>query len=190
MSPPGGVFSLEIVERRPGIAVFTYPESSIFNEESGGHRWQRIPPTERNGRVQTSTVTVAVLPEADEREVPIRESDLEWSTTRSGGKGGQNVNKVESCVQLRHRPSGLFIRCETERSQLRNKTEALRILRAKLKQRADAERHGNIDNNRREQVGSGMRGDKRRTIQVKHGVVKDHITGREWRYDRYVKGDW
>lgn len=166
------------------------PETDLFDEESGGHRWQRVPPTEKRGRVQTSTVTVAVLPEVGDAEMPLHDADLEWSFTRSGGKGGQNVNKVESCVQLRHRPSGIMVRCETERSQLRNRIEALRILRAKLKQRADDERLGLVGNNRRQQIGSGMRGDKRRTIQVQNGVVKDHITGRQWQYERYVKGAW
>ena len=161
-----------------------------FCNESGGHRWQRVPPTERSGRVHTSTVTVAVFEEPVASEFSISPNDLEWKTTCSGGKGGQNVNKVETAVILKHRPTGLTVRCETERSQKRNKDTALAILSARLYERDKSQRQAIEAADRRNQVGSGQRGDKRRTIRTQDGIVTDHIMGRKWRYADYVKGIW
>jgi peptide chain release factor 1 len=189
----GGVFEFEIVEKRPGLVVLriTGPGAeSTFANESGGHRWQRVPPTEKRGRVQTSTVTVATFAEAAVAEFRIDPADLEWDTMRSGGKGGQNVNKVESCVRVTHRPTGLAVRCESERSQSRNRQTALAILTARL---ASAQRERQQDaqaTDRRAQIGTGQRGDKRRTIREKDGVVTDHILNRKWRYADYVRGLW
>jgi len=161
-----------------------------FGDESGGHRWQRIPPTEKAGRVQTSTVTVAVLPDVHASEFELRDSDLEWSTTRGSGAGGQNRNKVETVAVVKHKPTGMTVRAESERSQFRNKTLALALLRSRLADQKKQKEHAEISSNRKEQVGSGQRGDKRRTIRVRDGQVNDHITGRSWRYDDYRAGKW
>ena len=187
----GGVFSVELIDQRPGLIIFQASGDKAevaFSNESGGHRWQRIPPTERNGRVQTSTVTVAVLPEPKIGQSPIAESDLEWSTTRSSGAGGQNVNKVETCVIVKHIPSGLTVRCQTERSQFRNKQLALSLLTARLQAQESATNDAERSLDRRQQLGQGQRGDKRRTIRVRDNQVKDHITGRTWRYSDYAAG--
>jgi peptide chain release factor 1 len=144
---------------------------AAFRNEAGGHRHQRVPPTEKRGRVQTSTVTVAVLPVPSPVEVRIDERDLDWTTCRAGGKGGQNVAKTETAVQVTHLPTGLQVRCENERSQKQNLDTAMAILRAKLLDRArnasDAARNGN----RRAQLGSGQRGDKTRTYRWQDGIV-------------------
>lgn len=192
-SVSGGLFDAEIIEERPGLLVFRVSGAEAdrtFENEAGGHRWQRIPPTERNGRVQTSTVTVAVLQEPTETQVVIRDGDLEWSICRGSGAGGQHRNVTDSAVQLRHKPSGLVVRCESERSQHRNKASALSVLRSRLWAMENSRRLGAVAENRKRQVGSGMRGDKRRTIRVRDGAVNDHITGRKWRYADYVAGKW
>ena len=149
-----------------------------------------MPPSEKRGRVHTSTVTVAVLPEPDARALSIEERDLDWSTCRGTGAGGQKRNKTESTVQLTHLPSGMQIRCESSRSQLENRRVALALLRARLWQ-AELERRESVRAaDRRRQIGSGMRGDKRRTVRVQDGAVVDHVTGRTWRWRDYERGDW
>ena len=189
----GGVFDLEVVEQLPAQIVFRVTgreAESVFRDEAGGHRWQRIPPNEKRGRVHTSTVTVAVLPEPTEAQIRIPEGDLDWTTCRGSGPGGQNRNKTETAVVLKHKPSGLTVRCETERSQLQNKATALALLRARLLHAERERATGARDDARRAQVGSGMRGDKRRTIRVQDGQVHDHPTGRRWSYKEYERGDW
>lgn len=186
-------FSLEVIENRPGIVVFRVTgkdAGEVFANESGGHRIQCIPPTERSGRVQTSTITVATFREPDPSEFSIHSRDLEYSTTRSGGKGGQNANKVESCVILKHLPTGLTVRIEDERSQYRNKEIALAVLTARLFAMDKDKRSSIMAADRKSQVGSGQRGDKRRTIRVKDGDVVDHITGKRWKYGDYIRGIW
>ncbi len=117
-------------------------------------------------------------------------SDLKWETMRSGGCGGQNVNKLETAVRLTHIPTGLVVKCEDERSQKRNKDLALSVLTARLYAREQEINAAKESSMRKQQVGSGQRGDKRRTIREKDGQVVDHITGQKWRYDDYVKGEW
>ncbi|MEJ7733618.1 MAG: peptide chain release factor-like protein [Polyangiaceae bacterium] len=132
--------------------------AEAFGDEAGGHRWQRIPPSEKRGRVHSSTVTVAVLPEPTATEVVLRDADLEWAMCRGSGAGGQSRNKTESAVTLVHRPSGVRVRFESERSQQQNKGGALAVLRARLWEAERARRDGGRSAERRQQVGSGMRG--------------------------------
>ena len=147
---------------------------SRFKFESGVHRVQRIPVTESNGKIQTSTVTVAVLPEADEVEVEVNPADLKFESCKSSGAGGQHINKTESAVRLTHKPTGIVIECDQERSQLQNKEKALKLLYTKLydmKTRAQAEE---IASTRKSQVGSGDRSEKIRTYNYPQSRVTDH----------------
>jgi len=116
--------------------------------------------------------------------------DLEWTTTTSQGKGGQGVNTTYSCVILKHKPSGMTVRCQNERSQFQNKKFAMDILRSRLMEKKTDEELSSRAADRKQQVGSGQRGDKRRTIREKDGQVKDHVTGKSWRYQDYVDGKW
>lgn len=163
---------------------------ATFKDEPGGHRWQRIPPTEKRGRVQTSTITVAVLDDAQRVDVAINDVDLVWRTCRGSGNGGQNRNKRDTAVQLTHVPTGIQVRCEAERQQHQNRVRALEMLRERLVELARRERGSARDSERHRQVGTGMRGDKRRTIRVQDGQVNDHVTGRHWELKRYLRGDW
>lgn len=150
----------------------------------------RVPPSEKRGRVHTSTVTVAVLPEPSEAQVHIDERELEIRTCRGSGAGGQHRNKTESAVQITHRPSGVTVRCESERSQQQNRATAMAVLRAKLLEHRQHAATAARASDRRSQVGSGQRGDKRRTIRVPDGQVVDHVTGRTWRLKEYLRGQW
>jgi peptide chain release factor 1 len=148
-----------------------------------------VPPTEKRGRVQTSTITVAVLPVPDQSRIRIDPNDLEIKTTKGSGPGGQNRNKTETAVQMHHRPSGITAYCCTERSQLQNKAFALEVLRSRLQEQADSSAADQRNTQRRGQVGSGMRGDKIRTIAIQRDQVTDHITGREMRAKAYLRGE-
>ncbi len=131
-----------------------------------------------------------MLPEPTATQVVLRDADLDFTTCRGSGAGGQHRNKTESAVQLTHRPSGIAVRCESERSQASNKETVKAILRAKLWQLELTRVHGARDDDRRRQVGSGMRGDKVRTIRVRDDVVNDHVTGRQWNFRDYARGNW
>ncbi|HZO14992.1 MAG TPA: peptide chain release factor-like protein [Polyangiaceae bacterium] len=164
--------------------------AELFRHEAGGHRWQRVPPNDKRGRVHTSTITVAVLPEPSAAQVIIADKDLVESTCRGTGSGGQKRNKTESTVLLKHLPTGIQVRCETDRSQTYNREMALLMLRARLHELETRRLQEERAAHRRHQVGSGMRGDKRRTIRCQEGVVVDHVTGRRWDLKRYLRGQW
>ncbi len=188
----GGVFELELVEERPGFCLFRATgkdANNAFRMETGGHRWQRIPPTEKRGRVHTSTITVAVLPVPSEVELTLDDRDLHWSTCRAGGSGGQNVNKRDTAVQLTHLPTGLMVRCEGERSQLQNKETARTLLRARLLQAAQAADDERRNAMRKSQLGSGQRGDKIRTVRAQDDTVTDHRSERRGSLTQYLRGD-
>lgn len=190
---PGGFFDLEILEERPGFALLRVTGENaelVFRDEAGGHRVQRVPPNEKRGRVHTSTITVACLPEPSEAQFHIRPQDVEMKTCRGSGAGGQHRNKVDSAVQLTHLPTGLQVRCETERSQHQNRAFAFALLRARLLEADQKKARDDRADARRQQVGSGMRGDKRRTIRYQDEQVVDHITGRRWKLKDYLRGEW
>ncbi len=145
--------------------------------EAGPHRVQRVPKTESQGRIHTSIATVAVLPEVEDVEVDIQDGDLEIETMRSQGPGGQSVNTTDSAVRITHKPSGIVVSCQDEKSQLQNKLKALRVLRARLYQRQLAEQLGERSEARKAQVGSGERAEKIRTYNFKENRVTDHRVG-------------
>lgn len=152
---------------------------AAFCNEAGGHRFQRVPPTEKRGRRQTSTVTVAVLPMVGRQEMRIDERDLIWETKRGSGRGGQHRNVTDSAVRLVHKPTKTEVNCQDERSQHRNKARALEILRARLHAKAKRARYERESRLRKKQVGSGQRGDKIRTYRFQDGRAVDHRTGRK-----------
>ena len=163
--------------------------AKAFHNEGGGHRWQRTPPTEKRGRTHTSTVTVAVLPLAQEHQTVIDERDLEWKTCRGSGAGGQHRNTTDSAVQLTHLPSKLSVRCEGERSQHQNKATALALLHARLHQASLVTQQDARNDHRKQQVGTAMRGDKRRTIAMQRDQVHDHITDKRMSVKAYLRGE-
>ncbi len=171
--------------------VFSLEGEGVFNVmrfESGGHRVQRVPTTETQGRVHTSAATVAVLPEAEEVEIDIKDSDLEFQATLAGGPGGQNVNKVATAVRIWHKPSGLVVFCREERSQLKNRQKAMKLLRARLydieQGKVDAER----SQARRDQVGSGDRNSRVRTYNFPQNRLTDHRLNQNFSLEQIMEG--
>ena len=163
---------------------------SRFKFESGVHRVQRIPVTESNGRIQTSTVTVAVLPEAEDIEVEVNLADLKFESCKSSGAGGQHINKTESAVRLTHKPTGIVIECDQERSQLQNKEKALKILYTKLYDIKQREQSDAIASTRKSQVGSGDRSEKIRTYNYPQSRITDHrINKTVYTFEAFLNGD-
>ncbi|MBI3980433.1 PCRF domain-containing protein [Candidatus Microgenomates bacterium] len=153
---------------------------SVFKHEAGVHRVQRVPETEKSGRIHTSTATVAILPELDDIDLHINEDDLSWDFFRSGGHGGQNVNKVSTAVRLTHKPTGIIITCQTERYQGKNREIALKLLRARLWEEEEEKRLSELTSERRAQIGRGMRAEKIRTYNFPQDRVTDHRINKSW----------
>ncbi len=158
--------------------------------ESGVHRVQRVPDTETQGRIHTSTVTVAVLPEAEDVEIEIDPADLKIDTFRSSGAGGQHINKTESAIRITHLPTGLVVECQDERSQYKNKDKAMKVLRSRLLEAEREKQHGQVAQQRRSQVGTGDRSERIRTYNYPQGRVTDHRIGLTlYKIDDILNGD-
>lgn len=174
-------------------AVFTLDGAGAYARmkyESGVHRVQRVPETESGGRVHTSTVTVAVLPEVDDVEFELNRDDLRIDTFRSSGAGGQHINKTSSAIRITHLPTGMVVECQDQRSQLQNKEKALQVLRSRLYQQKVAEQQNAVAAQRRSQVGSGMRNERIRTYNFPQGRVTDHRIGLTlYRIDDVMNGE-
>ena len=158
--------------------------------ESGVHRVQRVPETESQGRVHTSTATVAVLPEVEDIEVNIDEKDLKIDTLRSSGAGGQHINKTESCIRMTHLPTGIVVLCQDERSQSKNREKAMKVLKSRLYDYYQSQYTKEYSENRKSQVGTGDRSERIRTYNFPQGRVTDHRIGLTlYSLENFIMGD-
>lgn len=172
----GGIGQIkQITLKIKGKDAFT-----LLQYEAGVHRVQRVPKTESGGRIHTSTATIAVLPEVKESEVYVNPADIEFESFRSGGAGGQNVNKVSTAVRLVHKPTGIVVTCQTERSQLQNRENAMNLLRARIWEMQYREKFAEVDSARSKMVGAGDRSEKIRTYNFPQNRITDHRIGKSW----------
>lgn len=153
----------------------------MFKYEAGVHRVQRIPTTEKRGRIHTSTATVSILPELEDIDLHINPDDIDFEAFRSGGHGGQNVNKVSTAVRIKHKPSGIVVTAQAERTQIQNREIAMKLLRAKLWEREIEKRHEQISSLRATQVGRGMRAEKIKTYNFPQDRLTDHRINKSWK---------
>jgi peptide chain release factor 1 len=182
---------LSVIEDRPGfmsLLIEGAKAGKVFANEPGGHRWQNVSPTDKKGRVHTSTVTVAVLDE-ETFDYRLDLTEVEYFYARGSGKGGQHKNKTDSCVTAVHKPTGTSVKIDS-RDQHKNKKLATRILAERLREVEEGRIRNERFEERKSQVGSGMRGDKRRTYRAKDDQVVDHIVGKTWRLKKWMRGQW
>lgn len=192
MRASGAVFECCITSDYPGMVVLRVSGAGamqLFANESGGHRFQRNPPTETSDRVHSSTITVAVFDAAQARRLDIPDSEIRLETTKGHGPGGQNRNKVETAVRAVHLPTGITVFQQTERSQGENKRIALKELKRRVLEHIQGAQQSAERDDRRAQVGTGQRGDKVRTVQVQNGRVTNHLNGRKMDLKAYLKGE-
>lgn len=180
----------KVTQLADNVIKITGPEAfDLLKNESGVHRVQRVPTTEKRGRIHTSTATIVVLPEIAENEVNISPNDLEWSFTRAGGHGGQNVNKVSTAVRLIHKPTGLIVEAREERFQEQNRAIALSLLRSRLWEKQEEEKLRTVAGYR-SVIGRGMRAEKIRTYNYPQDRVTDHRLSKSWgKLELIVEGD-
>lgn len=187
------VFDATIVDATEGSVTLRVTGEfawDAFQHDVGGHRFQRVAPNDKKGRVHSSTVTVAIMVEPTATQLTINQGDLEWVFSRGSGAGGQHRNKTESAVDLTHRPTGVVVHCESERSQLQNKANALAMLRSRLWEAQRERDHAKRAKERKGQVGTGERSDKTWTVRMTDEIVTHHPSGQKFRLREYLAGNY
>lgn len=187
----GGVFSCSVLSSSDGDMVLEIDGPGafeLFRNEAGGHRWQRVPPTEQNGRRHSSTFTVAVL-QNGVNNVGFNEEDVVFEATVGHGPGGQHRNKTATAIRAVHKPSGITAFIQSERSQQANKLKALEVVKSRVLEVLSGDAHGKMNSVRKDQIGSGERSDKIRTVQEQNDRVIDHRSGKKINVSSYLKGE-